>query len=199
MVPRSFYFLRHGETDWNKVGRLQGQTDIPLNDTGREQARLAAPILKKYAIDRIIASPLSRALETAQIINEVLQKPLIADERLCEKNFGVYEGKTGPEIDAWKEAWLKEDPTRSFIIEPESGHTRPVGGESHEELRDRVFALKKEVMTQYADENILFVAHGGVYQMLCGSLLKEIIRSPNAKPFQFVRNAPLEWSLIHLE
>jgi len=199
MLPRSFYFLRHGETDWNKEGRLQGHVDIPLNETGRNQARLSIPILQKYPIDRIISSPLSRALETAQIVNELLQKPLIIDERLRERHFGLYEGKTGPEIDQWK----AENPGLILPIDPETGLTSPPGGETYQQLRDRVFQLKNEILTMHQDESILFVAHGGVYQLLFSALAQkagqQMTKSPNAKPFHFVRNGPLEWELLHLE
>jgi broad specificity phosphatase PhoE len=78
MLPRSFYFVRHGETDWNKEGRIQGHTDIPLNATGRQQAEHAAPVFLRRPIDIIVTSNLSRAYETASIINAALQKPPVS-------------------------------------------------------------------------------------------------------------------------
>lgn len=192
MLPRSFYFLRHGETDWNKEGRLQGHIDIPLNETGRAQARLAIPILQKYPIDRIVSSPLSRALETAQIINAVLQKPLVTDERLREKHFGLFEGKTKDEIALWQMENPTYDLTRGLSL------TAPPGGESPEQLQERILAAKEHFLTDYAD-NVLFVAHGGIYRSLCLALGQELNQSPNAKPFHFVRHAPMAWSLVGLE
>lgn len=195
MLPRSFYFLRHGETDWNKEGRLQGAIDIPLNENGREQARLALPVLQKYPIDRIVSSDLSRALETAQIINDVLQKPLDVDLRLREKFFGVYEGKTRDDIEQWK----LDNPDLVLPVDPETGHTSPPGGETHQQVRSRVLELKQEMLTKHPEENILFVSHGGIYRVLCSVLGQELNQSPNAKPFHFMRHAPEQWTLVHLD
>jgi len=83
MLPsRAFFFLRHGQTDWNAQGRIQGHTNTPLNDTGRAQARAAAGLLADRTIARIISSPLDRALKTATIVAERLHLPLHVDERL---------------------------------------------------------------------------------------------------------------------
>src|SRR5688572_566464 len=127
MIARSFYFLRHGETDWNVEGRVQGHTDTPLNENGRAQARAAIYILKKHKIDRIVSSTLNRAFETAQIVNAVLNLPIETDERLCERNFGVYEGLVGPEIEAWKLA----NAHRIGPIEEETGFPAPPEGEDY--------------------------------------------------------------------
>ena len=190
MLPRSFYFLRHGETDWNKEHRLQGSIDIPLNENGREQARLAIPILQKYPIDRIISSPLSRAFETAQIINEVLQKPLSTDVRLREKSFGEFEGRTAEELELWR----KENPQPDADMFLSS----PPGGETPQQVQDRIISFKTEILNLYPD-NILFVAHGGIYRSLCYALGQDLTKSPNAQPFQFVRHAPMEWALVNLK
>jgi len=71
-----FYFLRHGQTDWNLQGRLQGHTDIPLNATGLDQAHAAADMLADQGIDIIVSSPLVRALKTAAIISERIDRPI---------------------------------------------------------------------------------------------------------------------------
>lgn len=94
-----FYILRHGQTDWNLNRRLQGSTDIPLNATGREQARKAATLLETSGLTRIIASPLSRALETAQIVGAHLGIEPLIDPRLIERNFGLFEGMTIDEVE----------------------------------------------------------------------------------------------------
>ena len=86
--------IRHGKTEWNSLNKAAGQVDIPLNDTGRKQARETKEKLKEYKIDLIICSPLIRAKETANIINEDRKLPLIIDERVIERNLGIYEGKT---------------------------------------------------------------------------------------------------------
>ena len=90
----NLYIVRHGQTDWNKEKILQGQCNIPLNDGGRKEAKDVARQLGSYKIDRIISSTLDRALETAQIINQSINIPLSTDQRLIERSFGDYEGKT---------------------------------------------------------------------------------------------------------
>jgi broad specificity phosphatase PhoE len=85
MIPkRPFYFLRHGQTDWNLEGRYQGHSDILLNATGIAQARAAADCLAGVPIDRIVASPLIRALATAAIVGEKMQKPIHIERGLIE-------------------------------------------------------------------------------------------------------------------
>ncbi|MBX9717325.1 MAG: histidine phosphatase family protein, partial [Microbacteriaceae bacterium] len=96
-----FALVRHGETDWNRERRIQGSTDIPLNDTGREQARATGALLSSRRWTALVASPLSRAAETAKIIGEHvgLGDPEL-EQRLAERDYGEAEGLTGPEIDA---------------------------------------------------------------------------------------------------
>ncbi len=90
-----FALVRHGETDWNVHGRLQGSSDIPLNDTGRAQAREAAHLLRTRSWDSIVASPLSRAYETAEIIGAELGLPVSdTDPALVERHYGAAEGLT---------------------------------------------------------------------------------------------------------
>ena len=87
-----FFVLRHGQTDWNVEARLQGSTDIPLNDTGRAQARAAAAFFKDRGLTRIVTSPLIRAHETARLVGEQLGLEPVIDARLIERNFGLFEG-----------------------------------------------------------------------------------------------------------
>ena len=89
----NIYYVRHGQTDWNKVKRLQGRTDNPLNEVGIEQAKKTRDLLKNEKIDLIICSPLRRTLETANIINEGRNIKIIKDEGFIERSFGKYEGE----------------------------------------------------------------------------------------------------------
>ena len=93
-----FYIIRHGQTDWNKKGKIQGKTDIELNEEGIEQAREATKKLENCDIDVIISSPLKRARKTAEIINETKNVPIIFKEELEERGFGEFEGKIRKEI-----------------------------------------------------------------------------------------------------
>lgn len=156
------YLFRHGETDWNKARRLQGQSDIPLNAFGRELAVKTAEALRETHFDRAFCSPLGRAVETAQILLEGRDVPLETDERLMEIHFGEYEGasfeaaKTDP-----------EHPLYCFFCRPEQ-YVPPKEGESFREtmaraeafLRERILPLEGEC------ENVLIVAHGAFNRSL---------------------------------
>lgn len=87
------WLIRHGQTDVNLEKRMQGRSDLPLNETGREQARRAAETVKGVSFDVVFASPLKRAVETASILSGFPEEKIIRDERLIETNFGKYEGR----------------------------------------------------------------------------------------------------------
>ena len=89
---RSFLCLRHGVTDWNAQGLFQGRTDVPLNDEGISQAHAAAERLCKLSFDHVVASPLTRALKTAEIIAAAAGKPIDVDDGIIECDFGGLEG-----------------------------------------------------------------------------------------------------------
>ena len=93
------YFVRHGQTDWNVQSRIQGQSDIPLNQRGIAQAKALAAQLKTLAIDCIITSPLQRTKQTAALLNETLQVPILEEEGLKERDFGEFEGVLKSEMD----------------------------------------------------------------------------------------------------
>src|ERR1700712_4331497 len=113
--PVAFWFLRHGETDWNAQNLSQGNVDIPLNETGLAQARSAALLLRNRGIRTIISSPLSRAKVTADIAANVLQLPVEVDEGLREVAFGVQEGQPMSEwFTAWVEGALTPSGAESF-------------------------------------------------------------------------------------
>lgn len=141
-----FCFVRHGETDWNKRGISMGQTDIPLNARGREQAHSAANALKNIAFNSIVASPLSRALETAQIIAEKIRLPVTIIEDLKEGCWGDREGTSGnlPLLEEWRKG------LRYFE-----------GGETFSSFSQRVLKGLNEALLLPGP--ILVVAHGGVY------------------------------------
>ena len=86
------YFIRHGQTPYNKVGKLQGILDIPLSAIGRKQAKVSAEKLKEYKIDIIYSSPLKRTLSTANFINKYHNLNIITDKRIVERGFGNFEG-----------------------------------------------------------------------------------------------------------
>lgn len=194
MLPRSFYFLRHGETDWNKQGLMQGHTDIPLNETGRAQARAAVAALSRLSIDRIVASPLVRAYETAEIVNSVLQKPLVADAGIKERHFGSMEGVTHIEMDRQRSAWMADG---SLAVE-ENGYPCPPEAEPYDVFKTRTLETFTKHLTDEEGGDVLFVAHGGVYRVLRRCLFTELDHSANARPFYFEKVEEDLWRLVDL-
>lgn len=132
-----FYIIRHGQTNWNKEGRIQGKTDIELNEEGIKQAEEAKRILKDYPIDMIVSSTLKRARKTAEIINEAKNVPIIFKEALEERGLGEFEGKTQQEFQ--DEIWNSE------ILANYSLNKEYKGVETIRSLCDRVWGLIEEL------------------------------------------------------
>jgi probable phosphoglycerate mutase len=155
-------FLRHGETDWNVEGRLQGQHDIPLNGRGRDQASSAGRTVRDlFAADlknlHFIASPLSRTRETMELARTAMGLPpqdYDTDPRLVELSFGRWEGLIWPEVKAL-------DPWAASAREGNKWTFQPPGGESYAMLSNR---LRPWVDTISRDT--LVVSHGGVARVL---------------------------------
>src|SRR5437879_13665357 len=100
-AERFLYVVRHGTTDWNQAGRIQGHTDIPLNEAGRAQARLARRRLAPLGATALYSSDLLRAYETAQIIGQGLGLDVVQKPGLREMNFGVWRGVSSPQVGGW--------------------------------------------------------------------------------------------------
>jgi uncharacterized phosphatase len=139
------YLVRHGETDWNRQRRIQGLTDIPLNETGRAQARATGALLSRRSWDAVYASPLSRARETASIIAAELglPEPTLLDE-LVERNYGSAEG-----LD-----WMQ--------VETRFPHGSEVPGrESRDDVGARVVPALIRLAEERAGQSLVIVSHGG--------------------------------------
>ena len=131
--------VRHGETDWNADGRLQGQTDRPLSDFGRKQAlELADELAQKEELEAIYASDLARARETAEIAGERVGLPVVLDPELREKDWGTWEGLTAVERDRVE-----------FV------------GESTEEHQERILRALRRISERHPTGRVLVVTHGG--------------------------------------
>lgn len=152
---------RHGQTDWNIARRYQGQTDVPLNETGLLQAELLAQRLSSHTIHAIYSSDLSRAMNTAKAIASAQeQTPVLqSDTRWRELSFGNWEGMTYQEMSAHSpelfESWMKDSLT---ISTP--------NGETHRQLAERVQSAFDEIKAKHNDETILVVGHSGSIQTL---------------------------------
>ncbi|WP_281215801.1 histidine phosphatase family protein [Bacillus altitudinis] len=147
--------VRHGETDWNAAKRIQGRTDIPLNDTGKWQAEQTGLYLKDAHWDVVISSPLSRAKETAHLILQHVHAPLVIMDDFIERDYGDAEGMSFEERQ-------KLFPNKQYPnMEPLSA------------LQDRMLEGIEKVRATYPDHRVLIVAHGAAIHALLTSLADE--------------------------
>jgi broad specificity phosphatase PhoE len=166
LPARAFWFLRHGETDWNAQGLSQGNVDIPLNPTGIAQAQAAAKLLRRRGIAWIVTSPLSRAWDTAKAVAAELDVPVSVQDDLREVSFGVHEG-TAME-GAWFASWV-------------AGEFTPEKAESFAALRARAAGAVSTALAHPAP--VLVVAHGALFRALRAEMgLPPNVRTPNALP-----------------
>jgi len=159
-----FYFLRHGETEWNAEGRVCGRTDVPLSGVGRRQARLLALRLQSMRVDALYSSPLSRALESARIIGDALGREPIVDRRLAELNYGVWEGSTFEEIER-----TTPDIYRAWVADPAA--EAPPEGESGVQLVERVTPFLADVAQRHPRGIVVVVCHKTVCRLLACHIL----------------------------
>jgi broad specificity phosphatase PhoE len=150
---KRFCLVRHGQTDWNLEGRFQGQSDVPLNQTGRGEAQSLAGQLSSQSFSAIFTSDLLRAKETADVIAEVLGVPVTPEPRLREINQGEWEGQFVEVIRA-RNSTLWEQRT----IDPANFH--PPGGESVAEVAERTQAAMRNITHHYPTGSVLIVSHG---------------------------------------
>ena len=145
---------RHGETVSNKERRFQGQLDVPLNDTGREQARALAERLREEPLAALYASPLSRARETAEIVGAALGLEVRLDDRLKEVDVGAWQERLKDDLE-------REDPGAWAAFRAAGEDFRFPGGESLRDQQERVIDALVDV-TQRGDLPALVVCHRGV-------------------------------------
>ena len=158
------YIMRHGKTDWNLLHKLQGKTDIPLNDMGRQMARQAGERYKDVHFDVCYCSPLTRARETAGFVLEGRDVPVIIDDRLSEMGFGIYEGV--------EEVFEKpECPVRVLFFNPEK-YVAQDGAESLEDLLKRTDEFLNEVAYPLVNEgkDVLIMGHGAMNSAIIGNV-----------------------------
>ena len=171
------YIMRHGKTEWNMQHRLQGRTDIPLNDVGIQMATDAREQYKAVHFDVCYCSPLIRARKTAEILLQYRNVPIIPDERLVEMGFGIYEGKAN--------CFEEPDCPVNIIFQHPEQYTASVGGaESFEELYARTGDFLKNTVAPLlqSKKDVLIIGHGAM----------------NSCMFSQVQNRPLKdfWSTV---
>jgi probable phosphoglycerate mutase len=173
MTLTTFALIRHGQTDWNAERRLQGSTDIPLNDVGRGQARDAVAVVSGFEWDAIVSSPLSRAAETADVIAAGLGRTVARRmPELIERSFGPAEGlQAGPELDA---------------LRVEGGFR---GAESEDEAAHRGLTALEALAAEFSGGRVLVVAHG--------TLLRVSLSRAIGRTLQSIDNAALNLAHHH--
>ena len=180
MTVTTFALIRHGQTDWNAQRRLQGSTDIPLNDVGRDQARDAVETLAGYGWDAIVFSPLSRAAETADLIAAGLGLTVarrVPD--LTERSFGPAEGlQDGPELDALRTP----------------GGFR--GAEGEDEAAGRGLAALEALAEEYRGGCVLVVTHGSLLRVSLSRAVGRTLPSVDNAALNLAHHHPADgWNL----
>lgn len=193
-VPRvPFVFLRHGQTDWNRDGRLQGQTDVPLNDTGRRQARTAGRVLRDVPLCGVVHSPLGRARETAELAADQRGLGFEVAPELSECSFGDLEGcDANRQPPGWQTTWRAGAPLR------DAAGRMVEDAESYEGFLARAERAIDRILTagDPAGAPLLLVAHGGIYWAVQRALDTQIEGDlPNCLPVLHRPVGAGDWSV----
>ena len=166
LTRRAFWFLRHGETDWNARNLSQGNIDIPLNEVGRAQAITASKLLRNRGIRTIVSSPLSRAQDTAKAAAAEIGGQITLDEELREVSFGEQEGQP---MGDWYDSWI-------------AGDYLPDRAEPFADLKARAVRALNRALE--GESPVLVVAHGALFRAVRAAMgLEPNVRTPNATPF----------------
>lgn len=189
MRPKTLYIVRHGQTEWNVAARMQGHMDSALTDLGRVQADVHGRTLAGLGgVEAIVASPLGRTRETAEIVNAHLTAPLHHDAALMERDCGAWSGLTLTEIEtAYPEEWRARNDDPYFH--------RPPEGENLEDMEARVSAFLEAVLGR-AGNNLALVTHGVMSRVIVKRLLDlspEVaidVRHPNELFYRLELQAP---------
>jgi broad specificity phosphatase PhoE len=176
LTRQPFWFIRHGQTDWNRSGRWQGRADVPLNMQGEAEAYAAVSHLEGRGIIAICSSPLKRARRTAEIIGQGLNLPITEIDDLQEMDIGKYEGTPDQ---SWLKPWRQDEAIADI--------------ESFPTLRRRVIAATNRALGSAS--HVLIVAHGGVFwalQHLCQSPFTPLA---HCRPAQVMPVGEISWRI----
>jgi alpha-ribazole phosphatase len=154
-AERFLYVVRHGATDWNQSGRIQGHTVIPLNETGRAQARLASIRLAGVYATALYSSDLLRAYETAQIIGQATGLGVVQTPGLREINFGVWQGLSSLQI-------RERDPDVYAARRANPYDVAPAGAETWRRFYDRALQAVRDILMATTAQRVIVVTHSGV-------------------------------------
>ena len=147
------YVIRHGQTEWNVLKKMQGSADIPLNEKGLEQAQQGKLNVKNISFDKIFCSPLIRAKQTANIVNEDRHLDIVYDERLRERNYGEFEGTNKSSFN-YNDFWAYNK------------NLKYTKAENVQNFFARIYDFLDYLKSDYSDKNILIVCHAGVLKAI---------------------------------
>lgn len=182
-VTTTFGLLRHGQTEWNILKKIQGSADSPLSEQGRQQTAVWREALQKYGWHRIIASDLGRVRATVAILNEKLDLPQRFDSRLREQHWGEWEGLTLPYL----QQNCRQDLARRMAMGWEFAAP---GGETRRAVKDRVLAALRESAQKWPGQKILVICHQGV--------IKAVLYSFDNRDFLPGEDPLLQHNRLHL-
>jgi len=195
MVGNRIVVWRHGQTDWNKINRFQGHSDIPLNEVGKLQITHAAQILAGMKPTQIISSDLGRALETAEALAKLTGLSVSAHESLRETNGGLWEGKTG-----------SQNRTEDFhnFIRWIDGDDNPAGttGERRSEVAARAVGEIFKALEGKTDQLLVVATHGGTARCIFGELLAlplshwGVLGGLSNASWSVLQRNPRQWNLV---
>jgi len=195
MVGNRIVVWRHGQTDWNKINRFQGHSDIPLNEVGKLQITHAAQILAGMNPTQIISSDLSRALETAEALAKLTGLKVSSHESLRETNGGLWEGKTG--------AQNRAEDFHNFIRWID-GDDNPAGttGERRTEVAARAVGEIFKALEGKTDQLLVVATHGGTARCIFGELLAlplshwGVLGGLSNASWSVLQRNPRQWNLV---
>lgn len=168
--------IRHGETLWNRERRMQGQTDTPLSEIGRAQARALGERMARHAFSAIYSSDLKRAWDTADAIAQLSGHAIVSERRLRERTFGVFEGLTYDEM-------TQRYPAEHARFSQRDPDYAVPGGESPRQFFERSLGCLEEIAAAHPGETVLVVTHG--------MILDTAYRAAHQMPLHVRREAPL--------
>ena len=197
MYTTQIWLIRHGETDWNAAQRLQGWRDIPLNDTGKNQAKSVQRFLdqQRIAFDGVLSSDLQRAIQTAQIAFAQHQYPIEQIPALRERNYGIYEGHSWQSL-----TQLPNEPAPKINLRDPSLDVPE--GESLLTFHQRIIEAFNQIALQRPNQKLAVIAHGGVIEMVWRYIQQADLSTPrpykilNASVNHFAINKEQQWQEI---
>jgi broad specificity phosphatase PhoE len=179
-----FYFIRHGETEWNAEGRLCGRTDVPLSEVGRRQAQLLAARLEAVPVEALYSSPLGRALETARQIGLAIGHESVVDRRLVELNYGAWEGRTFDEI-------KRSTPAAYRDWDADPARLAPPEGETGLQLVERLTPFLAELALRHQQGKVVVVCHKTVCRLLACHIM-------GISPAEYRKRIPMDNAALNV-